>query len=535
MKTLMPVFVFIGLIAAVAGLVLMISCANLAGLLLARGAARRREIAVRLALGASRGRIVRQLFAESLSLAVLGGAAGIALAALLIAGLSRLTDALPVPIELNVALDARVLVFALTATCATALLFGLAPAAQSTRLTVTDALNADGAGGPARQRLRKALILSQVAVSALLLFWSGLFLRSLLHSGSVDTGFDPTGVLLAEIQISDGGPRAAERADDAFVRLHERARDLPGVDAAGWSTIVPLSLMGNERFRVARADAPSDTPGSWIVSARLSPGWFEAVRIPFASGRDFTWQDRTGSPPVVIVNETLARQMFDGRALGQRLRIGSATPEIVGVVRDSKYSTLGETIAPAVYRPFRQAFADHPLTLHVRTSQTRVTAEQIRATVATLLPGAPIQLRPMRDAVSIAVMPAQVGAIATGAFGLLGAVLATMGIYGLISYLIVLRSREVAIRRAIGASTWHIVRVAAGSIGMLAAAGAGIGLCLGALAAPLFGDLLVGVSPRDPLTLAAALTIVAAVGIAAGLRPTLRAVRVSPAAILRAQ
>jgi predicted permease len=534
-KTLLPVFVFIGLVTVVGGFVLAISCANLAGLLLARGAARRREIAVRLALGASRGRIIRQLLAESLCLALLGGVAGVALAGLLVSALSRLSRALPVAIDLNLAVDARVVGYAIVVTAATALLFGLAPARQSTRLSLVEALNADAAGGHARQRLRKALIVSQVAVSALLIFWSGLFLRSLLHSNAVQPGFDPNGVLLAEIQLPDDGPRAAERADAAFVQLDERVRALPGVEAAGWSSIVPLALLGNERFRVARADGPADDQGIRVVSSRLGPGWFEAVRIPFAAGRDFAWQDRTGSPPVVIVNDTLSRQLFDGRALGQRLRIGSVSAEIVGIVRDSKYSTLGETFAATVYRPFRQVPAAHPLTLHVRSARTSATAEQIRAAANALLPGAPIELRPMRDAVAVAQLPARIGAIATGAFGLLGALLATMGIYGLITYLVVQKSREVAIRRAIGAPAWHIVRVAVGGVGRLAGIGAIAGLGAGALTAPLFGDLLVNVSPRDPLTLAATLSIVLVVGIVAGMRPALSALRVSPAVLLRAQ
>jgi ABC-type antimicrobial peptide transport system permease subunit len=301
----------------------------------------------------------------------------------------------------------------------------------------------------------------------------------------------------------------------------------------GWSTVVPLALMGNERFRVSRADMPADVPGTWIVASRLSPGWFATVRIPVIAGRDFTWQDRAGAPRVVIVNETLARQFWNGAALGRQLRHGSTTSIVVGIVRDSKYWTLGEAIAPAVYLPFRQTPASYAPTLHVRTGNARATAERIRQAVQDLVPGAPAELKPMRDAVAAAVVPARVGAMVTGAFGLLGAFLATLGIYGLISYSVAQRSREVAIRRAIGAPTRHIVRIVLGSSAGLTAAGLVLGISSGALIAPVLGGLLVNVSPRDPLTVAATAAVVLATAVLASAPAAVRAARLDPLASLK--
>ena len=213
----------------------------------------------------------------------------------------------------------------------------------------------------------------------------------------------------------------------------------------------------------------ADVPGQWVVASRLGPGWFDTVRIPFIAGRDFTWQDRTGSPLVAIVNQTLARIFWNGAAIGQQIRYGDRTIEIVGIVRDSKYWTLGEATSPTVYLPFRQNPALYEPTLHVRTSDPRGTAERIRRELQQLVPGSAPQLQLMSDAVAVAVIPARVGALVTGGFGLLGALLATMGVYGLISYIVVQRSREMAIRRAIGAPSAHIVRVVVGGNGMLAA------------------------------------------------------------------
>ncbi len=533
-KTLLPVFAFLGFATLLGALVLIMSCANLAGLLLGRAAARRQEIAVRLALGAGRGRLVRQLLTESLVLAILGGAFGLVLGVWLTRGVGLLTAQLPFPIGLNLSPDLRVVAYTVGVSALCAMLFGLVPARRASRQQLTDALRVDTGDGTKRQRFRQALIVMQVAVSALLIFWSGLFSRSLVKAASVDPGFDVSDVLLVEVPLTDDQPGAAARADSVLLQLGERVRTFPGVERAGWSSIVPLAMLGNEKFRVTRADAPADQKGEFVYANRLSPGWFDALRIPIVAGRDFTWQDRVGSPSVVIVNEALARQLWNGPAVGQRLRFFSRSSEVVGVVRDTKYWTIGEAMTPQVYLPFRQEPQQFAQTLHVRTSNPRATAERLRADVQALLPGAVPQIRPMRDAVAVAVLPARVAAIVTGAFGLIGAALATLGVYGLISYIVFQRSREVAIRRAVGAQTRHILGLVGGSSLRLTIVGLVLGLAGGSLLAPLLGGLLVNTSPRDPLALLATVVVVLTTATFACLRPTLQAMRLDPLSALKA-
>ena len=266
-KTLLPVFVFIGFAALLAALVLLMSCANLAGLLLGRAAARRQEIAVRLALGAGRARLLRQLLTESLVLAALGAACGLVLATWLARGVAFLVAQLPFPIELNLSPDVRVLAYTVGVTAGCAVLFGVAPARRASRLQLTDALRLDTAGGGSRQRVRQALVIAQVAVSALLIFWSGLFARSLLHADTVNPGFDPTDVLIAEVPLSNDLPGGTRRQDALIVEIGQHVAALGGVDSAGWSSIVPLAMTSNERFRVARGTRPLASGGS---------GWWRA-------------------------------------------------------------------------------------------------------------------------------------------------------------------------------------------------------------------------------------------------------------------
>jgi predicted permease len=534
-KTLLPIFAFLGFSTVISVFVLIISCANLAGLFLGRAAARRREMAVRMAIGAGRGRLVRQLLIESLLLTLLGGAAGLALAILMTGLLTRLAAGLPVALDLQVPIDWRVVAFTVAASAACALLIGLAPARRASNDALIGALTPAGAGGSVRQRFRSVLVVAQVAVSALLLFWGALFARSVGRVGEIDPGFDASGVLLAEAPLADDRPRALQRVDAAFVALAERVRSYPGVDAAGWATVVPLALTSNERFRVAAIDGPNAGAPLWIVANRLSPGWFGTVRIPIAAGRDFSWDDREGTPLVAIVNETLARALWHGAAIGRRLDQSGKTFEVVGVVRDSKYWTIGEPIAPAVYLAFRQGLVPWPVTLHVRTSQPRDTAERLRRDVADHVPGMVPALQTMTDAVAVASMPARVGAAVTAAFGGLGALLATVGVYGLISYVVVQRTREIAIRRAIGASARDIARQVVGTSAALVLAGLSLGITAGMLTAPLLGSLLVNVSPHDFLALLGTALLVLATGVLASAPPALRATRVDPLISLKAE
>jgi predicted permease len=526
--TLAPVFAFVGLMTIVTGFVLLVGCANIAGLLLGRGAARRREIGVRLALGASRGRLIRQLLTESLILALLGGVAGVLLALWLGGLLNALVGRLPVPIEFDLTLDRRLLSYALLVSIATSLLFGLAPARKSTRFDIVPALK-DDARTPSRQRARQWLVVGQIAISCLLLMWGGLFLRSLGKAHEVDPGFNPSGVLVASIELDEGSLAAPAIAAEVG-ELLSRIRELPGVQSAGASTIVPLSLTGREEYR-ARTDAdPPDARGRWVMANRVSPDWLPTLGIPLLAGRDLTAQDRGGGPRVVIVNETLARVAWNGSAVGKRVN----DAEVVGVVRDSKYWTLGETVMPTVYTPFAQ----NPVglvNLLVRTSNMNATARALRVEIARRQPGVAADIAPMTEAIGAALLPAQVGAAFTGAFGALAMLLTMMGIYGLVSFTVAQRRREIGIRMAVGASTRDIVGGVIRGLTVPVAAGLIGGIAVGSLGAHALGGFIVGVSPIDPLTIAATALLVAATAAAASAVPALSAARVDPLDALRAE
>jgi putative ABC transport system permease protein len=533
--TFLPVFAFLGLLTIVAGFVLLIGCANVAGLLLGRAAARGREIATRLALGANRGRVVRQLLTEALLLAIMGGIAGVVLSNWLLGGVSAFSARLPAAVTLDPGIDRAVLFYALGLTTLTALLFGLAPARRAGRFDVVSTLKAES-GASGRQRLRHVLVVSQILVCSMLLVWSGLFVRSLGRVAAVDPGFDPSGVLLAHVALPQGAENRA-RNEQVFVDLQRQVRDSQGVRAAGMSLIVPLALKSNEEFYVTReTDAADVTTNRVRVSAnRLMPGWFETLRIPLLTGRDFTWDDREGSPGVVIVNETLAKRFWNGDALGKRLRVPvprRRTVEVVGIVRDSKYWTIGEATAPAVYLPFRQAYL-WDQTLHVRTADMAATTRVIERELARLAPGIAVEITPMTQAVAVAVLPAQVGAALTTAFGLVAILLSALGVYGLVSFTVVQRMREITIRKAMGARTADIIRMVIGSNARWAALALTIGLMLGALGGYALGGFIVGISPTDVTTLVAVSLVVMATVVSASALPAWRAARLPPFDVLR--
>ena len=529
---LVPVFAFLALLTMLSGFVLLIGCANIAGLLIGRAAARQREIAMRLALCARRRRLVRQLLTESLLLAILGGGAGVLLAIWFVGSAGAIGARLPIPVDLDLRIDRRVLAYALGLATFTSLLFGLAPAWSAARFDLVSSLKDDSAGSAGRQRLRRVMIAGQVAICAALLVWSGLFLRSLRHIGDINPGFDSSGVLLATVALEEGVVDEA-RGDRLLVEWTERLTASAGVQSAGLSNVVPLALTGREEFSVS---IPGDAPGTRrrVVASRVTPGWFDTVRIPLRMGRDFTWGDRKGAPWVAIVNETLARQFWNGEALGRRVNYGSRPLEIVGVVSDSKYRTIGETIRPMIYLPFRQVYTPE-MTLHVRTTDMSGTRAALAREIRQLAPDVMVEVEPMADAVAVAVLPAQIGAAATGVFGVVAMLLAALGIYGLVSFSVVQRTREIGVRKAVGARTQDILRLVVGGNARLLAVGLVMGLAAGVLGATALQGFLAGVAPMDPVTLTGASAIVAGAALLASIVPALRAAHVDPLVALRDQ
>jgi predicted permease len=526
----LPLLFFLALATAMAGAVLLIACANVAGVLIGRAAARRREIAVRLALGAGRGRLVRQLLTESLILALAGGGLGVVLAIWLLGGVNAAVSGLPIPMAFDLQLDRRVLFFAMGVSSLAALVFGLAPARRAARFDVVSSLKTGVGGSVARQRVRHALVVGEIAACSALLVWSGLFARSLGRIHDVDPGFDPDGVLLARLQFDDLAHDPAQTAQ-AIAALQRRLEQAPGVETVGVSTVVPLSLE-NEGF-----DVGLETPGAGsqevrVSASRLTPGWFGTVRIPFVAGRDFTWEDRPGAPDVAIVNETLARRYWNGNAVGQRLRVFDRDVQVVGTVRDSKYWTLGETAAPTIYLPFQQHYFRY-VTFHVRTASPGAIAALLTADLRRVAPDVFVDASAMTEVLSVAVFPARVGAAVTGAFGVLAMLLAALGVYGLVTFSVAQRTAEIGVRKVVGARAADLVRLIVSENVALAAVGLGVGLGAGTLGAMLLRSFITDVSPVDPLTLAATTLIVLGAAAAASVSPALRAVRVDPLVVLR--
>jgi predicted permease len=533
---ILPLLGFLTLMAVVAALVLLIGCANISGLLLGRAAVRREEMAIRLALGAGRGRLIRQLLTESFVLALLGGVAGVLLAVWLTAIVNPLLSGLPVPMEFDLRVDRRVLTYALVASAVAAFVFGLAPARRAARFDVVSSLKDEAAGSAVRQRLRRALVVGEVAVCTVLLIWSGLFLRSLSNIGRIDPGFDPYGVLLARVEL-DEIAHDRQSSEQLFLDLEQQMQASPAVVSAGIATVVPLSL-DNEEFDVIR-DAESGSEGSpmrrRVLANRLTDGWFETVRIPLLAGRDFTSSDREGAPAVVIVNETLARQFWSGNAIGKRLRIPGRSErvgEVVGIVRDSKYWTLGENVAPTVYLPFRQNNASW-MTLHLRTDDTRGTIQAITNYMRRRSPDVFVDVTPMEDTVAMALVPARVGAWVTGAFGLVAMSLAALGVYGLVAFSVAQRTREIAVRKAVGADTWDVVRLIIGESMLLALTGLVGGMLPGVLGAIVLRTFIAGVSPMDTITLAASTILVCGTALVASALPAIRAALAHPLVVFR--
>jgi predicted permease len=534
---ILPVLGFLTLLVVLAGLVLLIGCANIGGLLIGRAAARRKEIAVRLALGAGRGRLVRQLLTESLVLSILGGGAGVLLGMWLTGGVNPLLSRLPVSMEFDLRIDRWVLAYTLGISTLAAFVFGLAPARRAARFDIVSSLRDYAGGSDVRQRLRRALVVGQMAVCTALLIWSGLFLRSLSHIGNINPGFDPEGVVLARIALDDMTHGRAF-GEQLFLGLEQQVEASPVVRSAAIATVVPLSLE-NEEFDVVR-DSEANEGGQQlrrrVFANRLTPGWFDTVRIPLIGGRDFNQDDREGAPLVTIVNETLARQFWNGDALGKRLRIpgdsGDRVLEVVGIVRDSKYWTLGEEIAPTVYLPFRQAYARW-MTLHVRTRDTGGTVDVITREMQRQAPDVFVDIAPMAETVSAAALPARIGASVTGAFGVVAMLLAALGVYGLVAFSVAQRTREIGLRKAIGADTSHLIRLVVGENIWLTLAGFVAGLVFGVLGANVLRSFISGVSPMDPITLVGAAVLVGAASAMASAVPAVRAALVNPLVALR--
>jgi len=525
---------------AMVGLVLLIACANVANLLVARATTRQRELAIRLALGAGRRHLVRQLLVESLLLALLGGAAGLLLSnwtgglllnALPFDGAARAFSAEP---------DSRVVAFALAASLLTGVLFGLYPALQVTRPSVMQSLKEEAAAvvGGSSVRFRKALVVAQVALSLLLLVGAGLFARSLYNLRALDPGFSTERLLAFSVDPSLNGYDQA-RVRQAFRRIEEEVARLPGVRAVS-AAREPIIADSEWRSTVAvdgyqPKEGEDMSPG---VNA-VGPGYFSTLGFTLAAGREFDARDEAGSPQVAVVNQSFARYFFgEESALGRRFGFARGEPsdiEIVGVVRDAKTLNLREASRRVFYVPYRQQESLNQLTLYARTLTEEATlADAVRAAVARVEPSLPVyELRTMRAQLSQSLFIERMIAALSAAFGALATLLAALGLYGLMSFVVARRTREIGIRLALGAERRRVLGLVMAEVALLAGIGIAIGLPGAVAVSRLVASQLFGISPGDPATLAGAALVLAGVTLLAGWVPARRATHVDPVAALR--
>jgi predicted permease len=521
------------MLLATAGLVLLIASTNVAGMLLARASERRREVAVRMAIGAGRLRVVRQFVVESVALFMVGGAAGVLLTVWLVSLIASFEPPVPARIALEFGVDWRVLAFACGLALLTGVLAGLAPAVQTSRAAVVPGLRDGSAGGGRRTRLRGGFVVVQLAMSLLLVVAAGLFARTLQHALASDVGFNPDGVVVAGIDPGAHG-YDAERAQRLRRELLDRVRAVPGVEAAAFAVWAPMG--GNVWTTQVSGDEPSGTPVSANV-ATIGSGYVETLQMPVVAGRTFSLSDLPGTPPVALVNQTLARQLFgDAAPLGRAVVMGKERVEVVGVLADGRYENYTEAQAAVLYLPLDQRPASSA-TLHVRgRMEPSATLAAVRGELAVLDPNMALQqAMPLSQLIGLTLFPQRVAAIAMGTFGLVGLLLAAIGVYGLLAFHVGSRTREIGIRIALGAPVAGVIRLVLGYSLRLTLIGTAMGL-LGAFALTrLLASLLYGVTPLDPLTFALAALLLLMTALLASYLPARRATRVDPTVALRAE
>jgi putative ABC transport system permease protein len=538
-------FVLLGAV----GFVLLIACANIGNLLLAQGSARGREMAIRAAVGAGRGHLLRQALTENLLLAGLGGGLGVLVAHWTIRGLTAFGPE-DVPRLAQARVDGPMLGFMLAITLAAGLLFGLAPALRLAARPPHAPLKEGRTGGVHRDRLRSTLVVAEIALALLLLTGAGLLLRSAAALNRVEPGYDPTGVVAARVSLPTTGYEAPEQARTAFERLAQRLSAAPGVSASGVASVAPLE--GGSSNGLTPEGHPFDIASAINSDLRIvSPGYLAAMRIPLHRGRGFTDEDREGAPLVMIINDRLAREAFPGQdPIGKRIACCSSDSDggpswktVVGVVADVRARDMSQPAEPEFYLPLAQApdpawdWIQRSMTVAARGSGDPIRlVPGLREAVRGVDPAVPLyQVGTMDDRITRSLAQARFSTALLTAFGAVALLLAAIGVFGVISYGVSQRTREIGVRVALGADTGDVVRLIGRSAARLAGTGLLIGLGAALVATRLLGALLYQVSPTDPPTFVIGATVLGLSALAAAALPALRAARLDPATALRAE
>jgi predicted permease len=534
-----PALTLMAILMVVVGLVLMVACANVANLLLARATERHREVAIRLAIGASRGQLIRQLLTESILLALAGALVGFLLAAIAAHAISRFQLPLPLPIVFDFRVNWRVLAFTVGLSLLTALLFGLAPALRATRPDLVGALKNEPAvyGRRARFGTRNTLVVVQVALSLVLLAGAGLFLRSLLNASSIDIGMKPDNVLLMAFDPQQQKyPR--QKTQQLLSELRQRVLALPGVRSVSFVDSLPLSIGGTENDFKPQGVRGGQPQYLHTDVYNVGSGFFETLGIPLLRGRDFT--RGPGDEHALIVNETMAQRAFgNDDPLGRQMLAEKTLYTIVGVARNSKSRTLGEGAANCAYLFVEAApetvFSWYGISIAVKTSMNPMAlARPVRDQIAVLDPNmAVFNTETMREHVDKSLLLPRISATLLGVFGMVGLTLAVIGLYGVLSYSVRRRTQEIGIRMALGARPGIVLRMVLGQGLALTGVGLAIGLAVAVAVGRFAASLLYGISGADLVTFLTVPAVLFAAALVAIVLPARRAAKVDPMVALR--
>jgi predicted permease len=525
-----------GFLFGVTGLALLVlaaACANLASLFAARAADRNRELALRVALGASHWRLVRQLMTEALVVSTLGGAAALVTASLLLGALNRWQS--PPPGQVAVSVDARVYLAALILTIVSGLLFGMIPARQVWQSSPLQAMKSGAVDSTPRRglSLRDLLLGAQIAICTLLVTASFVAVRGMVRMLHAPLGFQPQGAMIAEMNVSEEGDAPLETKKKAML---EAVRSIPGVTVAGTVSKVPSTggLRGIPVFPPWTTEFTLNNSVLEPYGLTISPAYFEAAGTRLLSGRDISWHDTAQTPHVAVVNATFSRNMWgDAPAIGQRFIVFGQLREVVGVVEDSKYNEIAETPPPAFYLPFSQ-YGQANTTFVVRSQRPQnEMAIELERTLNGFAPDAPITVQSWRDAMAGALFPSRAAATGLGIMGLLAAMLAVTGIFGMAAYNVSRRMKELGIRVALGARAKHVMSAAVGRPIVLLGVGSFAGLLFSVFASRLLGQIVYQGNPRDPVVVVGAVLTMALIGLVASALPALRALAVDPSKLMR--